>query len=93
MTPEYVVDIVRHCLLVAVQVSIPFLGIMLVIGLGISIFQAVTQITESTLIFIPKLLLFCLTLAIALPWVIGVMMDYTNDIFLAQWAKVLYESR
>ena len=55
--------------------------VALVIGLVVSIFQAATQINEMTLSFIPKLVGIFLTLAIAGPWMLGIMTDYMRTVF------------
>ncbi len=58
------------------MVSAPVLGVVLVVGLLISLFQAVTQINESTLTFIPKLIAAMLVFALAGPWMLNVLIDY-----------------
>ena len=58
------------------MVSAPVLGVVLVVGLLISLFQAVTQINESTLTFIPKLVAAMLVFALAGPWMLNVLIDY-----------------
>jgi flagellar biosynthetic protein FliQ len=76
MTPETVMDIGRQAIEVTLIVSAPLLLAALVVGLIISIFQAATQINESTLSFIPKLVAIFLTLMFAGPWMIELMVDY-----------------
>jgi len=61
-------------------VSAPLLGIVLVLGLVISLFQAITQINEATLTFIPKLLGAMLVLAIAGPWMLSLLVDYIRRV-------------
>ena len=55
--------------------------VSLVIGLSISLFQAITQLQEMTLTFVPKILAVFLTLLIALPWMVKVMVGFTKSIF------------
>lgn len=89
MSPEEVANVVRLALFVATEISAPILIITLFIGLGVSIFQSVTQITETTLIFIPKLVCFTITFAITLPWILKIMMRYTYDILIIHWNSVM----
>lgn len=89
MTPEQIANIVRQTLFVAMEISAPILIITLFIGLGVSIFQSVTQITETTLIFIPKLICFTVMFALTLPWMLKIMMRYTYDILITHWNSVM----
>ncbi len=66
----------QEALLTLFMVSAPLLGVVLVVGLLISLFQAVTQINESTLTFIPKLVAAMLVFALAGPWMLNVLIDY-----------------
>lgn len=66
----------QEALLTLLMVAAPILGIVLVVGLLISLFQAITQINESTLTFIPKLLAAMLVLALAGPWMLNVLIDF-----------------
>jgi flagellar biosynthetic protein FliQ len=81
MTPETVMTMGRHAMEVTLMVAAPLLLVALVIGLIVSIFQAATQINESTLSFIPKLVGVFVALVVAGPWMIGVMTDYMREIF------------
>ncbi len=81
MTPETVMDLAHRMLLVTVMISAPLLLIALVAGLLIGMFQAATQINESTLSFIPKLLLLVLTLFASGPWILRVLIDFTHDLY------------
>ena len=76
MTPQMVVAIGREALTVTLMVAAPMLGFGLVIGLIISVFQAVTQINEMTLTFVPKILAVAAALLIFLPWMINVLTDF-----------------
>ena len=81
MTPEHVMTIGRQAMEVTLMLAAPMLLVALVIGLVVSIFQAATQINEMTLSFIPKLVGIFLTLAIAGPWMLGIMTDYMRTVF------------
>ena len=81
MTPESVMTMGRHAIEVTLMVSAPMLLIALAIGLIVSIFQAATQINETTLSFIPKLIGIFVSLVIAGPWMLTVMLDYMREMF------------
>ena len=81
MTPESVMTMGRQAVEVTLMVSAPMLLIALVIGLAVSIFQAATQINETTLSFIPKLVGIFAALALAGPWMISIMTDYMRQMF------------
>ncbi len=81
MTPESVITIGQQALEVTLLVSAPLLLAALGVGLLVSVFQAATQINEMTLSFIPKLLVMFLVLAVAGPWMLTLMMDYTRRLF------------
>lgn len=81
MTPETVMTMGRHAMEVTLMVAAPLLLVALGIGLVVSIFQAATQINESTLSFIPKLVGVFVALVVAGPWMISVMTDYMREIF------------
>lgn len=67
---------------VTLLLSAPILILGLIAGLIVSIFQAVTQINEMTLTFIPKLITIFLALMLFLPWMLQVMTEYTANIFV-----------
>ena len=81
MTPESVMTIGRHAMEVTLMVSAPLLLVALIIGLIVSIFQAATQINEATLSFIPKLVGIFITLVVAGPWMLSVLLDYMREVF------------
>ncbi len=81
MNPETVMNFGRNAMETTLMVSAPLLLIVLVIGLIVSVFQAATQINESTLSFIPKLVGVFATLVIAGTWMLTVMLDYMRQIF------------
>lgn len=80
MTEQTVIDLAGKAIMVAMQVAAPALITTLVVGLGVSIIQAATQINEQTLTFIPKIILLSVVLAIAGPWIIQTMMNFTVEI-------------
>lgn len=81
MTPEMVVSIGRDAVLTMLLVSAPMLLSGLLIGLIISILQAITQVHEMTLTFIPKIVVVAVSLIIFLPWIINVVTEFTIRLF------------
>lgn len=81
MSPETALDVFREALITALLIASPMLGVGLVIGLLVSIVQAVTQIHEMTLTFIPKMIGVVLALLIALPWMLHLMLRYAGTLF------------
>jgi flagellar biosynthetic protein FliQ len=81
MTPQTVMEIGRQALEVTLLVSAPLLMAALIVGLIVSIFQAATQINESTLSFIPRLVAMFITLIFAGPWMLQLMIDYIRRLF------------
>jgi flagellar biosynthetic protein FliQ len=80
VTPEYVLNMARQAMQVAMMVGAPMLLVSLVVGLLVAIFQAATQLNEQTLSFIPKLLAVSATMVLAGPWLLSVIVDYTRDV-------------
>lgn len=76
MTPQMVLTFGREALTLLLMVSLPVLLTVLVVGLVVSIFQAVTQINENTLSFVPKLIAAVLVFAIAGPWMLSTVVDF-----------------
>jgi flagellar biosynthetic protein FliQ len=81
MTPETVMEIGRQALQMTLVLSGPLLLAALITGLIISVFQAATQINEQTLSFIPKLVVMFITLVVAGPWMLQMMVDYIRRLF------------
>jgi flagellar biosynthetic protein FliQ len=81
MSPELVLTIGKQALYVTVLLSAPLLLTALVLGLLVSLFQAATQINETSLSFIPKLLGLVAIIYIAGPWMLTFMMDYAKNLF------------
>jgi flagellar biosynthetic protein FliQ len=88
MTPENVMDLAHKTLLVTSLISAPLLLIALITGLVIGMLQAATQINESTLSFIPKLLMLVLTLFVAGPWILRMLIDFTHDLYASNPAMI-----
>jgi flagellar biosynthetic protein FliQ len=81
MNEELIMKLAQDALKVTAMLSAPILISTLVIGLLVSIFQALTQINESTLTFIPKMIVVAVVIVLAGPWMLDVMSHYTIDLF------------
>jgi flagellar biosynthetic protein FliQ len=81
MTPEAITTIGQQALWVTFLVALPLLGVALVVGLVVSLFQAATQLNEMTLSFVPKVVAMGLAAVFAGPWMLHVMMDFTVRLF------------
>jgi flagellar biosynthesis protein FliQ len=81
MSPETVMSIGSRALEITMLLAAPMLLVALVTGLIIGAFQAATQINEQTLSFIPKLLALALTMVVAGPWMLKVLLSYTRELF------------
>ncbi len=80
MTPESILGIFQHTLEVILMLLLVILVPALAVGLLVSMFQAATQINEMTLSFIPKLIVTLVTLMIAGPWILQVVIDFTQGL-------------
>ncbi len=81
MSPDSVMDLAHGTLLVTSMIAAPLLLTALLTGLVIGMLQAATQINESTLSFIPKLLVLVLALFVSGPWILRVLIDFTRDLY------------
>jgi flagellar biosynthesis protein FliQ len=81
MTPELVVQLARRSFEAVLLLSAPLLLFSLVVGLIISIFQAVTSINEATLAFAPKIIAVMVAMIIFFPWMMTYMSDFTREIY------------
>ena len=75
------VDVVRTALFEALLIAAPILGAGLVVGLCVSLFQAVTQIQEQTLTFVPKIVTMILVAIFLLSWISIRMADFAREMF------------
>jgi flagellar biosynthetic protein FliQ len=77
MNQDFATQIIYQGVIVVFMTSLPTVGIGLLVGFIISLFQAVTQIQEQTLTFVPKVIAVFLMLAFTSPWMISIMVDFT----------------
>lgn len=82
MNDQFVLDLARQALLMALQLAAPFLIASLVVGLVIGILQSLTQIQEQTLTFVPKLVVVGIVFVVALPWMLQSIVGYTRAILI-----------
>ncbi|MVW69964.1 MULTISPECIES: flagellar biosynthesis protein FliQ [unclassified Bordetella] len=83
MNSATVMSMTYEAMLLALSMAGPLLLTTLAVGLIVSIFQAATQINEMTLSFIPKLLAVGIVLVLTGPWLIGLMVDYIEALFIS----------
>lgn len=81
MTEQMALEICKNAIWTTLLISAPMLISGLVVGIVISLFQAVTQIHEMTLTFIPKILVVVLVLILTLPWIMNLLLSYTTELF------------
>ena len=82
MEPGHAVDLVRHTLIMALAISAPMLIIGLVVGIFVSLLQAVTQIQEQTLTFVPKIAAMVAAAILLMPWIGQRLLEYSRVMFL-----------
>ena len=83
MTPQLVLTIGRAALALLLMIAMPVLGVVMAVGLLVSIFQAVTQIHEATLAFVPKLIAAMVVFTIAGPWMLSTLVDFIRRSILS----------
>jgi len=81
MSPDLVIQIGSEAVKMILLISLPMLGVALVVGIAISLFQAVTQIQEMTLTFVPKIIAVFGAMILAAPWMTEKMISFTQHLF------------
>ena len=81
MNTDVVISLATQAMNLAFKVAMPLLLAGLVVGLIVSVFQAVTQIQEQTLAFIPKIVAIAVVLVVGGPWMLGQILTYTTDLY------------
>ncbi|MDF2635339.1 MAG: flagellar biosynthetic protein FliQ [Pelosinus sp.] len=82
MSNDMAIQIGRDALSMVMLIAAPMLGLGLLVGILVSIFQATTQIQEQTLVFIPKIIAIFVAILVFGPWMLSLMVDYTREIFI-----------
>lgn len=81
MNQDFVVQVIYQGIILILLLSLPSVGVGLLVGFIISLFQAVTQIQEQTLTFVPKVVAVFMMIAFTSPWMISLMIDFTNTLW------------
>ena len=81
MSQDFAVQILYQGVITTLMISMPTVGIGLMVGFVISLFQAVTQIQEQTLTFVPKVIAVFLVLVLTAPWVFSIIVDFTVSLW------------
>jgi len=80
VTQEFVISVAQTAVYTVLLVSAPVLGLALIVGLVIGIFQAVTSINEMTLTFIPKIVVVIVAVVVFAPWILKIMLTFTIEL-------------
>jgi len=80
-------DLIRNTLILALMVSTPMLAVGLIVGVIVSLFQAVTQIQEQTLTFVPKIVAMVAAVILLFPWMGHYLMDYAAQMFSSGFSQ------
>lgn len=83
MGQDFAVQVIYQGVMTTLLISLPIVGVGLLVGFIISLFQAVTQIQEQTLTFVPKVIAVLLMLVFTSPWIISIMIDFTVTLWSA----------
>lgn len=81
MNVDSAVEMTRHAVMVSLIIGAPVMLIAMFVGLVISLLQAVTQLQDQTLSFVPKILAMVATILVLLPWLFGQLIDYTHELW------------
>jgi len=82
MNPDLVVEIARDAIEITLYLSFPILAIVLIVGVLVGLLQAMTQIQEATLTFVPKIIATFISLLFLFPWMMNKMMSYTEQVIV-----------
>ena len=82
MSGDIVIQLAQNALMTVLMVAAPMLGLGLIVGLMVSVFQATTSIQEQTLAFIPKIVAVFVAILIFGPWMLRIMVGYVTNIFV-----------
>lgn len=81
MTPDTAVDLMRSALVLSLLIGAPALITAIVVGLLVSLMQAVTQLQDQTLSFVPKIVAMMIIMLYTLPWVLNEIVEYSHELF------------
>jgi flagellar biosynthetic protein FliQ len=83
MDQDVVISLATQAMSLALKISMPLLGVGLIVGVLISIIQAVTSIQEQTLAFIPKVVAMAVVLVVGGPWMLNQLLSYTSELWMS----------
>ncbi len=83
MTEGFILTLAQRTMIVVLQVCTPILGLSLVLGLIISIFQAITQIQDVTLAFVPKIIAVAVAIVVFGPWMLRTLVAFTHGLIIS----------
>ena len=83
MTTEWVLGLGREAVTLTLMVASPMLLLGLIVGVTVSILQAVTQIQEMTLTFVPKIVAVAVAFLVFFPWILGMVVSFTSRLFIS----------
>jgi flagellar biosynthetic protein FliQ len=81
MNADHVLDIAKESIFVMIKVGAPVMVVALIVGIAIALIQALTQMQEMTLSFVPKILAIFITILLSLPFMMNTLTDYGEDLF------------
>jgi flagellar biosynthesis protein FliQ len=81
MTPDQVLDVARQAIVVLIKLGAPIMLVALVVGVAVALLQALTQMQEMTLSFVPKILAIFLTTLLVLPFMTATLIGFGEDLF------------
>lgn len=81
MDQEVIVTMITKVFVLILELAAPVLIVSVVVGLLISVFQTITQIQESTLTFVPKIIAGMVTIIVLLPWMMNIFVTSVHDLF------------
>jgi len=81
MTVDSAVEITRQAIVLSLLVGAPIMGVAMIVGLIISLFQAVTQLQDQTLSFVPKIIAMVGTVILLMPWIFSMVIEYTIELW------------
>ncbi|HEY3330561.1 MAG TPA: flagellar biosynthesis protein FliQ [Capsulimonadaceae bacterium] len=81
MNEATLLELTRRSMLVTVELAMPILMVTLIVGVAVSIFQAATQIQETTLTFVPKIVAVVIAIALMGPWMLSTIVHFTTSLF------------
>ena len=82
MSGDLVIQLAQEALMIVLLVSAPMLGLGLIVGLLVAVFQSTTSIQEQTLAFIPKIIAVFVAILIFGPWMLRIMVEYVSNVFI-----------